>query len=46
MYNEGDTPGVGKYECTNCGHIVEIKSDDEALPICPTCGNDTYKKVD
>lgn len=46
MYNTGETPGKGKYECTVCGAIVELENDTDALPVCPVCGVETYEKVE
>ena len=37
-YKTGDKPGAGRYRCDNCGYVVRITSDAEALPACPNCG--------
>ena len=34
-YKTGDKPGAGRYRCDNCGYVVRITSDAEALPACP-----------
>jgi len=44
-YKTGEKPGAGNYRCTNCGNIITLKSDDEALPICPVCQNQEFEKV-
>lgn len=43
-YEAGEQAGKGKYACTNCAHIVELKREDEQLPPCPKCNNKTYKE--
>lgn len=45
MYNSGDKPGKGSYKCINCGTIVVIENDDDALPICPVCHHTIFEKV-
>ena len=45
MYNSGDKPGKGLYQCTNCGEIVTLDTNDDALPICPVCGNTAWNRV-
>lgn len=45
MYNTGDKPGKGEYQCTLCGEIIMLKSDDDPLPPCPVCANTTFKKL-
>lgn len=44
MYQTGDKPGKGVYECTICGEIVVIDNDDQELPVCPVCGGTVYEK--
>ncbi|MDR0660843.1 MAG: zinc ribbon-containing protein [Prevotellaceae bacterium] len=46
MYNSGDKPEKGTYQCANCGHKIELKSDSEELPKCPVCGNSKFKKAE
>ncbi len=46
MYKTGDTPGAGRYVCTNCGRELSLASDSEALPACPRCGNRSFNKED
>ena len=45
MPNTGEKPGMGTYECTNCGTLVKINDSDEALPICPACGNTEFEEA-
>lgn len=45
-YQTGDKPGEGRYRCKNCGYIVRITSDTEALPACPNCGHHEFEKVE
>ncbi len=40
----GEKPGKGDYKCTNCGYIVHLENDTDALPQCPRCGNKTFEK--
>ena len=42
----GDKPGIGKYRCLNCGYIVRINSETEALPACPNCGHHEFERVE
>ena len=41
-YKTGDKPGAGRYRCDNCGYVVRITSDAEALPACPNCGHHEF----
>jgi predicted nucleic acid-binding Zn-ribbon protein len=34
----------GTYECTNCGHRLQVGSSPH-LPPCPKCGNGSYDTV-
>jgi rubrerythrin len=43
MFEAGETPGKGIYICMVCGERVELKSDDEKLPLCPQCKASMYK---
>lgn len=45
IYNTGEKPGVGKYQCTNCGQIVVLDDSTDKLPPCPKCENTTYRKL-
>lgn len=45
MFSAGDKPGKGEYKCTNCGNIVELEADSDALPPCPRCGNKEFEKL-
>lgn len=44
FFETGEKAGKGKYTCTNCGHVVILKREDETLPDCPKCNNKTYKE--
>ena len=45
MYTTGEKPGKGRYRCTECGHIIHLDDDSDALPPCPVCDNTTWNKV-
>ena len=45
-YKTGDKPGAGRYRCDNCGYVVRITSDAEALPACPNCGHHEFTKLE
>lgn len=45
-YKTGDKPGAGRYRCDNCGYVVRITSDAEALPACPNCGHREFTKLE
>lgn len=45
MYKTGDKPGNGNYQCFNCGTIIQISNDTDALPPCPKCGCEKFIKV-
>lgn len=34
---------TGDFVCANCGAIVHIE-EDEDIPDCPECGNNTYEE--
>ena len=42
MYHTGEKPGIGDYECTNCGQIVHLDDNTDTLPPCPRCENTSY----
>ncbi|WP_446897806.1 zinc ribbon-containing protein [Clostridium sp. LBM24168] len=44
IYNSGDKPGKGTYICKTCGYKLELKSDDEYLPVCPVCRHTEFEK--
>ena len=46
MVNSGDQPGVGTYQCLECGYIHAIEKEDEVLPPCPVCGGLEWAKLD
>ena len=46
MFISGQKPGKGKYKCITCALIINLKNDDEALPICPKCKKTTWEKLD
>ena len=45
MYNSGEKPGKGLYQCTNCGEVVELDDITDTLPVCPVCRNTTWNKI-
>jgi hypothetical protein len=47
MYNVGETPGKGRYCCTNCDWDVTLDDDSDRLPPCGDCGkgqNTNYRR--
>lgn len=44
IYHSYTKPGVGKYWCVACHYFIELKSDDEELPVCPFCGVEEFTK--
>lgn len=45
MYRTGEKPGMGTYQCTECGQLVILDDNTDTLPPCPKCGNTTYTKA-
>ena len=45
MPTTGEKPGVGTYECTNCGTTVTLDDPDDTLPPCPKCNNTEFEKI-
>ena len=42
-YVSGETVTPGRFECTDCGHRLEIEEPRITnLPVCPECQNDTW----
>ncbi len=37
-YSIGEKPGVGTYQCVNCGWSVTLDDTDDRLPPCGSCG--------
>jgi len=44
MVKTGQKPGLGTYICTICGDSVVLKNEQEALPLCPSCGATTFEQ--
>ena len=43
-YRSGETVTGGRFECTACGHRLEIEEGRITnLPVCPQCQNDSWK---
>ena len=42
MPETGERPGKGIYECDICQGRIELKSDEEQLPPCPSCLGTEY----
>jgi hypothetical protein len=38
-YNNGTSPGLGKFECTTCGRTTRVRSIKAPLPRCTNCSN-------
>jgi len=45
MYQTGEKPGKGMYQCTNCGKIITLNDNTDTLPPCPGCHHTTWNKV-
>jgi len=45
MPRTGEKPGVGIYECKNCGLQKTLDSDDKTLPPCGRCHGVDWVKV-
>ncbi|HCW80732.1 MAG TPA: hypothetical protein DG942_06460 [Ruminococcaceae bacterium] len=45
MYQTGEKPGKGEYQCYNCGSIIRLDDDSEPLPKCSKCGSEEFIKL-
>lgn len=45
MYKTGQKPGVGTYQCVECGTTVTLDDWNDTLPPCPSCDNVYYYKI-
>lgn len=45
MYDTGEKPGKGLYQCTKCGQVIRLDEHDDTLPPCPKCHGTRWKKV-
>lgn len=45
MPKTGEKPGIGTYQCINCGTIVTLDDATDVLPPCPKCNETTFIKV-
>lgn len=45
MYSTGEKPGIGTYQCVNCGTIIHLDDNTDTLPPCPKCDKTTFIKV-
>jgi predicted nucleic-acid-binding Zn-ribbon protein len=45
MPRTGEKPGIGEYECKNCGQIVRLDDVTDTLPPCPKCENTEYTRI-
>ena len=45
MYTAGEKPGRGYYACRNCGRVIYLNTDDDALPLCPACDGREWDKL-
>ncbi|WP_168203976.1 hypothetical protein [Aliikangiella coralliicola] len=40
IYDIGQKPGKGIYQCTSCARIlITLENDGDRLPPCETCGS-------
>ena len=45
LYNIGEKPGKGTYQCTSCSQwTVTLDDDDDRLPPCGNCGSGQHVK--
>lgn len=42
MPHVGQLPGIGLYECNECGKTIKLEQDDNPLPPCPACNGMEY----
>lgn len=35
MHSTGEKPGIGTYQCVNCGTIIHLDDNTDTLPPCP-----------
>jgi len=45
MNAAGEKPGRGYYACRNCGRVIYLRRDGEALPVCPECNGAQWEKL-
>lgn len=45
MPTTGEKPGVGSYQCTNCGQIVRLDDSTDTLPPCPSCSGTNFVRI-
>jgi DNA-directed RNA polymerase subunit RPC12/RpoP len=45
MPTTGEKPGIGTYQCTNCGQTVRLDDSTDTLPPCPNCSKTDFKKI-
>lgn len=45
VYECGNKPGAGNYECTNCGKVLTLDDDTDTLPPCSKCDGCEFEKV-
>ena len=45
MPNTGEKPGIGDYQCNNCGEVVRLNDNSDTLPPCPKCHKTSFTKV-
>lgn len=46
MYDVGETPGKGQYNCRDCQWKVVLDNEDDRLPPCGSCGKGQDTKYD
>ena len=45
IYQSGEKPGIGAYQCVCCDTALTLKSADDTLPSCPKCGGTDFVKI-
>jgi DNA-directed RNA polymerase subunit RPC12/RpoP len=45
MHSTGEKPGIGTYQCVNCGTEIHLDDNTDTLPPCPKCDKTTFIKV-
>lgn len=45
MPSTGEKPGIGSYQCKNCGEVVRLDNSSDRLPPCPRCHKTDFRKI-
>jgi hypothetical protein len=44
-YECGEKPGIGRYQCINCGKILRLDDATDVLPPCSKCKKCLFNRV-